>query len=493
MPTTITMIGAGSIGFTRTLVHDLLSVPELQDAQIVLTDIDKRALDRVYRLLARDIEANGLPARLWATPDRRDALTGANYVFSMVRVGGLEAYAHDIEIPLRYGVDQCVGDTLGPGGIMYGQRGIPVMLEFCKDIREVAAENCVFMNYSNPMAMLTWACNVHGGVPTIGLCHGVQGSSSQIAQALGVPLEELDITAAGINHQTWFISVKHRGQERVGELLEAFEKHPTFMKTEKVRIDMLRRFGHYSTESNGHLSEYVPWYRKRPREIRKWADLSVWINGETGGYLRYCRERNEEFDREFDAWLAQPATRLDERERSFEHGSRIIEAMETGRVYRGHFNVMNNGLVENLPDDCVVEVPGYVDGSGLNPVRAGRLPLACAATCQRSIDVQRMSVEAAVHGDATLLKQAMLHDPLTGAVCNPPEVWQMVDEMLVAQSRWLPQYQTAVAAAAQRLENEPRVPTKAWEGGARLKRRTTGNGTSRKGKRSKSAPARPEE
>ena len=461
------MMGAGSIGFTRKLVQDILTVPELCGAEFAFTDINRNNLEMVRQLTLRDIRANGKPARLTATTNRRKALEGADYVFCTVRVGGLEAFQLDIDIPLEYGIDQCVGDTLCPGGIMYGQRGIPVLLGICRDIREVAP-GAIFMNYANPMAMLTWACNTYGGVNTIGLCHGVEGGCLQIAEVLGIPRAELDITCAGINHQTWYVSVKHRGRELRGKLLRAFERHPVYSKTEKVRIDMLRRFGYYTTESNGHVSEYVPWYRKRPGEIRKWVDLSDWINGETGGYLRICQESRNWFETDFPRWLDEPAPRYTPENRSSEHGSYIIEAMETGRVYRGHFNTVNRGIISNLPADCVIEAPGYVDGTGLNMAVVGELPLACAATCNASVSVQRMSVEAAVHGDVDLLKQAMLHDPLTAAVCNPPEIWQMADEMLVAQARWLPQYRKAVGAAKRRLAGTL-LPTKRWKGAARVK------------------------
>lgn len=466
----ITIIGAGSIGFTRSQVRDVLCVPELADTEFVLTDINERNLDMVYQLCKRDIEASGLPAKVSATLDRREALRGANYVYSFVRVGGLDAFQTDIDIPLQYGVDQCVGDTLGPGGIMYAQRTIPVLLEFCKDISEVAAPGCLFINHSNPMAMNTWACCKYGyGVRFVGLCHGVEGGHWQIAQALGLPMNEVEIIAAGINHQTWYISVRHKGQDMTPKLLEAFERHPEFSKTEKVRIDMLRRFGYYSTESNGHLSEYVPWYRKRPEEIRQWIDLSSWINGETGGYLRVCIEGRNWFEHDFPNWMAAPPLPVGPEHRGHEHGSYIIEALETGRVYRGHFNVVNRGCITNLPPDCVVEVPGFVDTHGFNIPIIGDLPLGPAAVCNASISVQRLAMEAAVHGDDMLLRQAMMMDPLTGAVCNPPEIWQMVDDLLIAQEQWLPQYAAAIAAAKARRATGPRIPTReGYVGAARL-------------------------
>ncbi len=271
--------------------------------------------------------------------------------------------------------------------------------------------------------------------------------------------------------------IKAHGVDRTGDLLEAFEKHPEFSRTEKVRIDMLRRFGYYSTESNGHLSEYVAWYRKRPDEIRDWIDLGSWINGETGGYLRVCTEGRNWFETEFPQWMKDPARPYTAEKRSEEHGSYIIEGLETGRLYRGHFNVVNNGTITNLPDDAIVEVPGYVDAHGVNIPKVGDLPLGCAAICNASITVQRMSVLAAVNGDDTLLRQAMMMDPLVGAVCNPPEIWQMVDELLVEQAQWLPQYGKAIALAKTRLDEGMAagtlIATKVgYEGSARLKIKT---------------------
>ena len=466
----ITFIGAGSIGFTRGLLRDLLSVPEFKDIQVSLMDINEHNLEMVTKLCQRDIDENGLSIKIEATTDRRAALQDAKYVFCTVRVGGLEAFQTDIDIPLKYGVDQCVGDTLSAGGIMYGQRGIAVMLDICKDIREVAAKDAMLFNYANPMAMMTWACNLYGGVRTVGLCHGVQGGHAQIAEVFGLKSEEVDIICAGINHQTWYIQIRHKGEDLTGKLLEAFEQHPDFSRTEKVRIDMLRRFGYYSTESNGHLSEYLPWYRKRADEIQDWIDLGSWINGETGGYLRVCTEGRSWFETDFPNWMKEPAFVYAAEERSQEHGGYIVESLETGRVYRGHFNVINAGAITNLPADAIVEVPGYVDANGISIPIVGALPLGAAAVCQASISVQRLAVEAAVHGDLSYLRQAFMMDPLVGAVCNPNEIWQMVDEMLVAQAEWLPQYKDSIEEAKLRLESGHRVATKEnYAGAARLK------------------------
>lgn len=468
----ICIIGAGSVGFTKKLCQDILKVPEFEDIEIALTDINAHNLDMIAQIIRRIVEVNKLRTRVTATTDRRAAIAGARYIMCCVRIGGLEAFADDIRIPLKYGVDQCVGDTICAGGILYGQRGIPAMLEFCKDIREVAEPGALLLNYANPMAMMTWACIDAGKVNTVGLCHGVQNGHRQIARALGLPMEEVDIVCSGINHQTWYVDIRHKGR-KIGkdELVAAFEAHPVFSKQEKVRIDVLKRFGVYSTESNGHLSEYLPWYRKRPGEILDWISTDEWIHGETGGYLRYSTENRNWFETDYPVFLEEAGKSLAEYERTDEHASHILEALETGRVYRGHFNVKNGGIITNLPADCIIESPGFVDRFGINMVEGIELPLAAAATCSVSVSVQRMSVQAALTGDVELLKQAVLHDPLVGAICTPEEVWQMVDEMLVAQARWLPQYADAIPAAKERLKN-PKVKTKDWEGAARLKVRS---------------------
>ncbi len=484
----VAFIGAGSMGFTHGLFRDILSVPELQDTVFGMTDINQRNLDMVGQLCQKDIDANNLPAKIIATTDRRKALAGADYVINCTRIGGLEAFKLDIDIPLKYGVDQCVGDTLAMGGIMYGQRNIPQVLDFCDDIQAVS-NDAIMLNYANPNAMNTWAANTYGGVPTIGLCHGVMGGHHQIAEVIEllingktkptskrftkVSADDVDIICAGINHQTWYVQVIYDGEDWTGRLLAGFEAHPVYCKTEKVRIDMLRRFGYYSTESNGHLSEYVPWYRKRPREIRKWIKMGNWIDGETGGYLRVCTEGRHWFKTDFKKVLAKAGTPITPEGRGGEHGSYVIEGLETGRLYRGHFNVVNDNCITNLPEDCIVEVPGYVDGNGVNIPQVGDLPLGCAAVCSASVHVQRLAVEAAVHADLDLLKQSVMMDPLTGAVCDPEEISQMVDEMLIAQRRWLRQYADELPAARRRLARakagQTYKGTKSTKGAARLK------------------------
>jgi alpha-galactosidase len=463
-PFTIAFIGAGSLGFTRGLLRDVLSVPEFAGIDIAFHDIDARNLDIATRLAQRDIDANQLGVRIRPTLDRREALRGARYVFCMARVGGLEAAATDVGIPLAYGVDQGVGDTLCAGGVMYGQRGIAFMLGLCEDIRDVAEPDALLLNYCNPMAMMTWAAIVHGRVRCVGLCHGVQNTRGQIAGCVElwakrerlippdgrVEGHEIDVVAAGINHQTWFVQARWRGIDLIPRMLELFEGHDRHAAAEKVRVDVLRRFGHYSTESNGHLSEYLPWYRKRRDEIGRWTVAGCW-NSDTAGYLKACVAERATYDADPDRLLTEEPMRFGAGRRGAEHASYILEGLETGRVYRGHFDVVNQGCIANLADDAIVEVPGYVDRNGIGIPRVGELPPGCAAVCTSSINVQRLAVRAAVTGDVALLKQAVLLDPLTGAVCDPPEVWQLVDELLVAQERWLPQYRTAIPEARRRI------------------------------------------
>jgi alpha-galactosidase len=403
-------------------------------------ETDVGALERVRSLCQRDIEANGLPVRIVATTDRAEVLRDARYVINTVRIGGLKAFEKDVEIPLKYGVDQCPGDTLGTGGLFYAQRTIAFLMDLCGDIRAHAEPDCLLLNHANPMAMNTWACLAPGGVRTVGLCHGVQHGHWMMAELLGVPMGELDIVCAGINHQTWYIRATHRGVDMLPRFRELAPASEYWRQHEPVRLDMMERFGYFSTESNGHLSEYLAWYRKRPEELARWIGPDEWIHGETGGYLRHCRETRKAFVDEFPKLMEEPAADLSNRERSLEHGSYIVEGLETGRIYPGHFNVRNRGVIANLPDDAVIEAPGYADDNGINMPVVGDLPLGCAAVCKQSIEVQRLGVEAAVKGDFDLLRQAMLLDPLTAAACTTDEVWRMAGEMLAAEAQWLPQY-----------------------------------------------------
>ena len=357
MPIKIAMIGAGSIGFTRRLMRDILAVPELADTTFSLTDISEHNLDMVAQFCRRDIEFNNLPARVESTPDRRRAIADADYIICTIRQGGLEAFQTDIDIPLKYGVDQCVGDTICAGGIMYAQRTIPALLDFCSDIRELAKPEALFLNYSNPMAMNTWACNQYGGVRTIGLCHGVQGAHWQIAAHRSwakregpdrpridkMHRHEVDVVAAGINHQTWFIQVQWRGMDMMPQLARAVRAaSEVSRKTEKVRIDVLERFGYYS-----HRIERAP---ERISAVVSQAHRARSSSGSTcraGSTARpadtcaSAPKGGNWFETDFPNWLKEEPPKIRPHDRSEEHGSYIIEALETGRTYRGHFNVIN--------------------------------------------------------------------------------------------------------------------------------------------------------
>ena len=376
----------------------------------------------------------------------------------------LEAFATDVEIPLKYGVDQCVGDTLcigrhyvRPAGC---QRYAGILQRYSRGSRSRLHSAQLFQPQRH--GHLGYAIHT-AAYPPMACATAFSMGHEQIAQALGRDKKDVDIICAGLNHQTWYISVKTDGVERTGELYE-YMKKAEFAKNENVRLDVMKNFGYYSTESNGHLSEYLMWYRKRPDEMEKWINYSRWSQGETAGYLRVCKESRNWFETDFPNWLKEPAKKYIPENRSSEHGSYIIEGLETGRVYRGHFNVMNNGAISNLPDECVVEVPCYVDGNGISVPKVGDLPLGCAAICSQSVWVQKLAVEAAVAGDITLLRQAALMDPLTGAVCTPDEIIQMVDEMLVAGEAWLPQYEEEIQKAKERLAHKtvPYRPAKGF-------------------------------
>ena len=456
----VTLIGAGGIGWTRTFVRDIVAVPELCDTTFALTDIDAERLGIVERVIRSDLAAHGLPAQVTATTDRREALRDADYVINAVRVGGLDMWRTDIEIPLKYGVDQCIGDTLGPGGIMYGQRTVPVVLEFCRDVRELAKPGVWFLNYVNPMSIITWAALDYGGVNVLGLCHGVQHGSRMIAQVLGMDLKDMDFRAAGVNHMTWFTRLLHKGEDVTGRLLAEAERFESKFPAEKVRVDLLRRTGFFPTESSGFASELTPWYRKRQEDLAQWAVPGYSHHGgETAGGWRFNVEKErwfrhlaEELDRELDKPIELNV-------RTYEHASYIIEAMETGRVYKGCFNVRNEDCIVNLPPDAVVETPCFVDREGVHVPRFGGLPDICAGICSAMISAQRPAVKAAATGNIRLLKQAMMLDPLTAAVCTTKQISQMTDELLVAEAQHLPQFKDAIPDAERRLQEEEPLGT----------------------------------
>ncbi|MBM3745575.1 MAG: alpha-galactosidase [Acidobacteria bacterium] len=430
----IALIGAGSIVFTKTLMSDILAAPALAGSEFALMDIAEPKLRRMEEFGRRMLRDNGLPGSVWATLDRREAIRGADFVVVMLQVGGVDAFETDYKIPMKYGVDQCVGDSLGPGGVFRGLRVIPVLLDIARDMRELARPGAIMLQYANPMAANCLALGKAGGVAFVGLCHGVQTTLDLIARYCGVPKEEITYTCGGINHMDWFLTLEHRGRDLYPVLREVFEK-PEYYQNEKVRGEVFRHFGYFMTESTGHLSEYVPWFRKNQKALDLYCDEPS-FGGETGAYYTWCKTIAGKYA-EQDA-LSFESTRIEER--SVEYCSHILEAVVTGRPFRFMGNVRNDGYITNLPRGCCVEVPTFADDAGLHPARVGELPPQCAALCMTNINSQILAAEAALESDPERVVQAVALDPLTGAVCTLKEVREMCAEMLEAQRRWLPNF-----------------------------------------------------
>jgi alpha-galactosidase len=448
----ITFIGAGSIVFTRNLCSDILLTPALQESTISLMDIDPDRLALSQKLVQAMIDHRGLNARVEATTDRKQAVTGADYVVTTFQQGGLDAYKLDIEIPQKYGVEQCVGDTLGPGGVFRGLRTAPVLLDLCHDMDEVAPE-ALLINYVNPMAANCWFVDAATGWPHVGYCHSVQGTSEKLAKWINVPYDEVTYLCAGINHQAFFLEFRRGKEDLYPQLWNAIEDEKIDAQ-EPVRIELMKHFGYFVTESSGHASEYVPYLRKSPQMIEEelvprfkpeyndWGSYegSHWFDfGRTGGYLRHCLQRIDESQTEYKDMIsgkAPPPT-----ERSHEYGSYTIEAIETHQPIRVNGNVPNRGLISSLPEGCCVEVPCLVDGNGIQPTQIEYYPPQLATLNRTNINVQELIVEAALTGDVDAAYHAVMLDPLTAAVCTLPQIHDMVAEMLEAQKQWLPQFE----------------------------------------------------
>ncbi len=429
----IAMIGAGSLVFCKTLMGDFLATPALAGSEYALMALTHARLDKMKDFVERMIRDNGVDASVSATTNRREALRGADYVVVMIQVGGVEGFKYDYEIPMKYGVDNCIGDTMGPGGIFRAQRHIPALMEIAAEMRELCPHAILF-NYANPMAMCCQALGTVRGLEFVGLCHGVQTTMDLIASYTDLPKDEIDFVAAGINHMAWFLKLEHRGVDLYPLLKANFEK-PGWYVNEKVRGEVMRHFGYFMTESSGHLSEYLPYFRKNAKALGLYCDEPA-FGGETGAYYHYCAMIDEKF-RTLDP-LSIESTKLGPR--SAEYCSHIIEAKETGRVFRLNGNIRNDGFIENLPRGCCVEVPIYVDRMGLHPTRIGALPSPLAALNMTNVLVQGLSVEAALTGDTELLVQALALDPLTAAVLTLAEIRSMTHDMLESQRRWLPQF-----------------------------------------------------
>jgi alpha-galactosidase len=428
------MIGAGSIVFCKTLLNDLLATSALHGATFALMSPTETKLRRMEAFAKRMIKENGLDAQVYATADRLDAIRDADYVICMIQVGGVEAFKYDYEIPLKYGVDQCIGDSLGPGGIMRGLRSVPVMADMVKDMEEAAKPGAVLLNYTNPMAAVCYALGKVSNVPYIGLCHGVQTTLDLISGYVGVPKAKIDYLCAGINHMAWFLKLEHKGKD-LYPLFKANCEKPEYYVNEKVRIEVMRHFGYFMTESTGHLSEYVPWFRSSERALKMYCDEPA-FGGESGAYYNWCATVAEKYAQvdplSFESPTLQP--------RSAEYCSYILEAKETGVPFRLQGNIRNDGYITNLPQGCCVEVPVYVDREGLHPLRVGDLPPQCAALNQSNVTVQALAVEAGLTGDPEHVVHAIAMDPLTSACCTLAEIRRMAGELLAVEAKWLPQF-----------------------------------------------------
>ncbi|MCY2930508.1 MAG: alpha-galactosidase [Planctomycetota bacterium] len=430
----IAMIGAGSVVFCKTLMSDILATPALADSQFALMSRTEPKLKRMEAFARRMIQENGLKATVWSTLDRGAAIKDADFVVVMIQVGGTEAFGIDYHVPLKYGVDQCIGDSLGPGGVFRGLRSTPVLTDIARDMERLARPGAVMLQYANPMAANCLALGRATNVPFVGLCHGVQTTLDLIAGYCRVPKDEIRYVCGGINHMDWFLKLEHNGRDLYPQLRELFEK-PEYYKNEKVRGEVFRHFGYFMTESTGHLSEYVPWFRKNRKALDLYCDEPA-FGGESGAYYHYSKALEAKYANhdplEFeDAKITR---------RSCEYCSYIMEAIVTGKPFGFMGNVPNRGYITNLPDGACVEVPTFADATGLHPTVIGDLPPQLAAACQSNINVQTLAAIAGLSGDTEAIVHAVAMDPLTSAVCTLKEIRDMCSEMLEAQRAWLPQF-----------------------------------------------------
>jgi len=453
----IAFIGAGSFVFGKTVLTDILMFPSLiEETVICLEDIDEHYLDLMYKYMIKLQES--YPGRFDGvtfekTTNQRKAIKDAKYIINAIHVGGYEAYKLDLDIPYKYGVTQCVGDTLGPGGVFRFLRSTPVMKSILKDIEEIGYNNendidkPLILNYTNPMAMVSWYCNKIIPNSTIGLCHGVYGTAMALRHALGIKSENLTYLCAGINHMAWFIKLLYRENKfspwkNAYQLLNRkLEEKPTFEEMERLRVDMMRATGYFMTESSGHLSEYLPYYRKRDDLLEKYRGTMLFANLEHNFSYFFSKKNSESIDKTIARKLKRKKLKL-KKTHSGEYASYIINAIETNKPFMFNGNVLNKqgGLITNLPKECCVEVPVAADSQGLHPQGGIELPTVCQALCISNIMVQKAAVEGALTLDREKIYHAVLLDPNTASVCSPTEIRDMVDEMFEAEAKWLPQF-----------------------------------------------------
>ncbi len=456
----IAFIGAGSIVFGENVLTDILTFPSIQkDTIICLEDIDQHRLNMMYDLMKKykelaPKELDGVTFE--KTTDMKTAISDAKYIISAIHVGGLDAFQADIDIPFKYGVSQCIGDTLGPGGVFRFLRNAPVLKQIVELIKEIGynSENQegrpLFLNYTNPMAMNTWYCNSINPDSTVGLCHGVQGTSMALRDWIGVKPENYSFFCAGINHMAWFLELWYRESNSSNFpwknayplLNKRCKANPNIIGGDILRWDMMEATGYFMTETSGHLSEYLPYYRKRNDLLEKYSGKKSGHDSLLQAEDYKMQTKNQErMERRFEQKISRKKLIL-KRTPSYEYCSHIINAMETNIPFRFNGNVMNkNGsLITNLPKDCCVEVPIFADYHGLHPQGGIELPTVCQALCISNVMVQKAAIEGQLSLDREKIYHAILLDPNTASVCSPKEVKDMVEDMFEAEKQWLPQF-----------------------------------------------------
>ena len=430
----IAFIGAGSFGFTRKLVQDILTFPRLEGAEIALMDIDAERLDFAKRAVERIIAAGKYQASVTSTMNRIEALTDADYVIVTILVGSTDVWRHDIEIPMKYGVDVNVGDTRGVSGIFRALRTIPVMVDIARDMEQICPD-ALMLNYTNPMAMLCRAIDIQTDIQVTGLCHSVQGTSKMLADWIGAPYEEIHYTCAGINHTAWFIEYTWQGEDAYPLIHQAITASSEIYNAEQVRNEMYLALDYYVTESSGHNSEYNWWFRKRPDLIEKYATHGTnWNPGRHAYILKEYQRREHDWRNDIHAWFEQEKIDL---ARGHEYAAYIINAMQGGRPFKFNGNVPNLGLVDNLPRQTCVEVPVWASRDGLEAVAVGPLPTSVAPLTGLYSQIEEMAVEGILNGDRRLIYQAVAYSPLSAAVCSLSEIQSMVDELFAVNKPYL--------------------------------------------------------
>ena len=436
----VTFIGAGSFGFTRKLVKDMLTFDKLQDARIVLMDIDQKRLDYITQAVNRIVDEGKYSATVFATTDRREALDGADGVVCTILAGGTDVWQHDILIPKSYGIDTNVGDTRSVSGVFRALRTIPEMLSITRDMEELCPD-AVLLNYTNPMAMLCRAMQRTCNIRVTGLCHSVQGTAKMLANWIGAPMEEINYVCAGINHQAWYLEYLWNKQDAYPLIREAVENKEEIYNEEQVRNEMFLALDYYVTESSGHNSEYNWWFRKRDDLIEKYCTHGTgWNPGEYAYILKEYQKTDENWREDIKEWLnsSEPLNL----ERGHEYAAYILNAWMGGEPFEFNGNVPNTGIIPNLPENACVEVPVLADRRGFTPLHVGPLPSQLAALNNISIAVEEMAVEAALTGDPRKVYHAVCYDPLSAAVLSLAEIRDMVQEMLEKNEDYLPQFET---------------------------------------------------